>query len=59
MLKDNVDGTFIRAVIPRDFVGAVIAMYASSNGESSNNKAYYNWFEYTGKDEVYEKKINN
>jgi len=54
-LKDNVDGTFIRAVIPRDFVGAVIAMYASSNGESSINKAYYNWYEYKGNDEIYNK----
>lgn len=52
-IKDKVDGTFIRAVIPRDFVGAVIAMYATSNGEPTNNKAYYNWFEYIGNDKIY------
>lgn len=52
-LKDKVDGTFIRAVIPRDFVGAVIGMYATSNGEPTNNKSYYNWFEYIGNDKIY------
>ncbi|MBU0472970.1 MAG: glycoside hydrolase family 43 protein [Bacteroidetes bacterium] len=52
-LKDKVDGTYLKCDIPRDFVGCIIAMYASSNGESSQNKAFYNWFEYAGNDEIY------
>lgn len=52
-LKKNVDGTFLRSVIPVDFVGCVIGMYATSNGKLSNNKAYFNWFEYIGNDEIY------
>jgi hypothetical protein len=31
----------------------MIAMYATSLGAPSESKAYYNWFEYTGNDEMY------
>jgi beta-xylosidase len=34
------------------FVGACIAMYASSNGQSSTNNANFDWFEYNGLDEA-------
>lgn len=54
-LKENVDGTFIKSDIPRDFVGAVYAMYATSLGNQSDNIAKYNWFEYSGYEEVYNK----
>jgi xylan 1,4-beta-xylosidase len=30
------------------FVGAVIALYASSNGQVSPNVADFDWFEYVG-----------
>jgi len=52
-LKGNLDGTYIRAIIPQDFVGAVFAMYATSLGEQSNNKASFDWFEYIGDDDIY------
>lgn len=51
-LNDNLDAVYLRAVIPRNFVGAVFAMYATSLGEKSNSVAYFDWFEYSGNDEV-------
>jgi alpha-N-arabinofuranosidase len=30
------------------FVGAYIAMYASSNGQPGTNHADFDWFEYVG-----------
>jgi len=52
-LMENLDGTYIRAIIPHDFVGAVFAMYVTSLGEKSSNHALFDYFEYTGDDEVY------
>ena len=52
-LKENTDGVYLRAVIPRDFIGCVFALYATSLGNRTENTAYYDWFEYTGNDEVY------
>jgi len=34
------------------FVGAVIALYASSNGQASTNQADFDWFEYIGLNEA-------
>ena len=56
LLKDNVDGTFISVDIPNDFAGCVYGMYATSSGKPSSNKAYFDWFEYSGNDEVYKLK---
>lgn len=53
LLKDQVDGTFLHAVIPRDFVGSVFGLYATSNGKESTNKAYFDNFNYEGNDEIY------
>ncbi|MCB0744279.1 MAG: glycoside hydrolase family 43 protein [Ignavibacteriae bacterium] len=55
LLKDNVDGTFVRCDIPRDFVGSVFALYSTSNGKESNSVAHFNNFSYLGNDEVYNK----
>jgi xylan 1,4-beta-xylosidase len=52
-LRDNLDAAYIRAEIPKDFVGAVFAMYATSLGKPTINTAYYDWFEYKGNDDVY------
>jgi xylan 1,4-beta-xylosidase len=52
-LKQNMDATYLRAVIPKDFVGCVYAMYATSLGITSSNSAYFDWFKYKGDDEVY------
>lgn len=52
-LKRNLDAVYLRAVIPNDFVGCVYAMYATSLGHPSSNTAYFDWFEYSGNDEVF------
>jgi xylan 1,4-beta-xylosidase len=51
-LKD-VDARFLSTKTAGGFVGSVYALYATSNGKNSNNKAYYDWFEYVGNDDVY------
>jgi xylan 1,4-beta-xylosidase len=55
-LNDKVDVTFMSIKKAWGFVGNVLAMYATSLGKPSNNAAFYNWFEYTGNDEIYNKK---
>lgn len=55
LLKDNVDATYLSVDIPRDFTGCLYAMYATSSGSPSNNSAHFDWFKYTGDDEVYRK----
>ena len=52
-LQENLDGTYIRAIIPQDFIGCVFGMYATSLGIPSDSKASFDWFEYTGDDEIY------
>src|SRR5690606_9025238 len=47
-LIENVDGRILSTDVAGGFVGAVIGLYASSNGAESNNKAYFDWFEYVG-----------
>jgi len=53
LLKDNVDATFLSIRNAWGFVGNVYALYATSLGISSHNKAMFDWFEYCGNDEVY------
>lgn len=52
-LKENVDAHFLSTRVAGGFVGCMVAMYATSLGAPSESKAYYNWFEYTGNDEMY------
>ncbi|MGC4022580.1 MAG: glycoside hydrolase family 43 protein [Cyclobacteriaceae bacterium] len=52
-LKENVDAKFLSTQTGGGFVGSLYAMYATSNGKMSNNKAYFDWFNYQGDDEVY------
>ena len=52
-LKENVDAHFLSTRVAGGFVGCMIAMYATSLGAPSENKAFFNWFEYTGNDETY------
>ncbi|MCK0472294.1 glycoside hydrolase family 43 protein [Halalkalibacter sp. APA_J-10(15)] len=47
-LIENVDGRILSTDVAGGFVGAVLGMYASSNGSSSDEKAYFDWFEYVG-----------
>jgi xylan 1,4-beta-xylosidase len=48
ILKENVDGRILSTDVAGGFVGTEIGLYASSNGESSENRAYFDWFEYVG-----------
>jgi len=53
VLKENLDATYLRAIIPRDFIGCMYALYATSLGKESTNKCYFDYFEYEGNNEVY------
>ena len=50
-LAENVDGRILSTPVAGGFVGAYVAMYASSNGQPSTNHADFDWFEYIGLDE--------
>ncbi|WP_240534875.1 beta-xylosidase family glycoside hydrolase [Pedobacter aquae] len=45
-LKENVDGRTLSRVNTGGFTGTYIGLYASSNGLSSKNKAFYDWLNY-------------
>jgi alpha-N-arabinofuranosidase len=45
-VAENVDGRILSTPVAGGFVGAVIGMYASSNGAASANCADFDWFEY-------------
>ena len=57
LVKDNVDGKFLSTKeaggFAANFVGSTIALYATSLGKTTTNTAYFDWFKYTGNDEVY------
>ncbi|MCT2536871.1 glycoside hydrolase family 43 protein [Aquibacillus koreensis] len=48
VLMENVDGRILSTDVAGGFVGAEMGLYASSNGASSENTAYFDWFEYLG-----------
>ena len=52
-LKDSVDAKFLSTRVAGGFVGCMYAMYATSQKKESSNIAAYDWFEYSGEDEVY------
>jgi alpha-N-arabinofuranosidase len=47
-LLENADGRILSTDVAGGFVGAYIGMYASSNGQPSENVADFDWFEYVG-----------
>jgi alpha-N-arabinofuranosidase len=47
-LIERVDGRILSTEVAGGFVGAYIGLYASSQGESSQNVADFDWFEYIG-----------
>jgi xylan 1,4-beta-xylosidase len=47
-VAQNVDGRILSTPVAGGFVGAVIALYASSNGQASTTVADFDWFEYHG-----------
>ena len=53
LIKENVDGKFLSTKTAGGFVGCMYAMYGTSNGVATTNKALYDWFEYKGDDNIY------
>lgn len=51
-VAEGIDGRLLSTPVAGGFVGAVIALYASSDGRPSTNHADFDWFDYTGLDEV-------
>jgi alpha-N-arabinofuranosidase len=47
-VAEAVDGRILSTPVAGGFVGAYIGMYASSNGQPSENVADFDWFEYLG-----------
>lgn len=52
-LEADQDAKFLSTKTAGGFVGCVYALYATSLGSASDNKAYFDWFEYAGNDDVY------
>ncbi|MDT0687852.1 glycoside hydrolase family 43 protein [Autumnicola psychrophila] len=52
-LGGDLDGKYLSTRVAGGFVGAVLGMYTTSNGNTSRNKAAFDWFKYLGEDEVY------
>lgn len=48
ILLENADGRILSTDIAGGFVGTYIGMFASSHGQESENKADFDWFDYTG-----------
>ncbi|HTP10427.1 MAG TPA: glycoside hydrolase family 43 protein [Anaerolineae bacterium] len=51
-VAEDIDGRILSTPVAGGFVGAVIALYASSNGQASTNQADFDWFDYIGLAEV-------
>ncbi len=47
-VAEAVDGRVLSTNVAGGFVGAFVGMYASSNGQTSENTADFDWFEYVG-----------
>ncbi|MBE0679116.1 MAG: glycoside hydrolase family 43 protein [Bacteroidales bacterium] len=45
-IADTQDGRLLTSNMAGGFIGTFIGMYASSNGATSSNKAYFDWFSY-------------
>ncbi|MNJ87268.1 Beta-xylosidase [compost metagenome] len=54
LLADQVDGKYLSTVVAKGFVGSLYGIYATSEGQKTENKAIYKWFGYSGNDSTYE-----
>ena len=54
LLQDKLDGKFLSTQTAGGFVGCLFSMYATSSGQTSENKAIYRWLEYRGNDKTFE-----
>jgi xylan 1,4-beta-xylosidase len=50
MLGDKQNGKFLSTKEAGGFVGTMFGLYATSSGSKTEKRAYFNWFEYRGKD---------
>ena len=53
-LGGELDGKYLSTKVADGFVGNNIGMYTTSKGQASENKATFDWFKYSGNDEVYQ-----
>lgn len=49
----QVDGKFLSTKTAGGFVGSLFGLYATSTGKQSGATAFFDWFAYTGNDDVY------
>jgi alpha-N-arabinofuranosidase len=50
IIAENLDGKHLSTRVSGGFIGNVYAMYATSNGEKSDNKASFKYLKYSGND---------
>lgn len=50
LLAENIDGRILSSDVAGGFVGTYVGLFASSNGNISNNIADFDWFDYAGKE---------
>ncbi len=53
VLKEGMDGKFLSTHTAGGFVGTLFALYATSSGLPSTNKASFKWLDYSGNDVIY------
>ncbi|QQS37012.1 MAG: glycoside hydrolase family 43 protein [Ignavibacteriales bacterium] len=53
LLAENVDGNFLSTGTAGGFVGCMFALYVTSNNQQTSNKVHFDFYEYSGDDEVY------
>lgn len=58
LVSEGMDAKFLSTQTAGGFVGCVYALYATSQGKASSNKAWFNWFEYQGNDAIYKNNEN-
>ena len=54
LLADKLDGKYLSTAVAKGFVGSLYGIYATSEGQETENKAIYKWFGYNGNDSTYE-----
>ena len=50
LLAENIDGRILSSDVAGGFVGTYIGLFASSNGETSDNIVDFDWFDYEGQE---------
>ncbi|WP_412467543.1 glycoside hydrolase family 43 protein [Pedobacter sp. KLB.chiD] len=56
VLKKDVDGKYLSTQAAGGFIGSLFALYATSSGQPSDNKASFKWLDYSGNDKIYHSK---